>query len=361
MTTINPANAVGGLIEGQTLTENKQHGVLAGDRDSSGYPLSITAVANNSSSKPLSSGSATIQGTYGTLVLNADGSYSYAAKSGISFPSDGIVQDTFAYTVMDSHGNSTQATLTLTVTQPGLTYVAGRPGDLLVAGNNADVLDASLGCQIVFAGNGNDSVLGGAFDAITVGSGNDTIIAGSDDLIIAGNGRDTVTAGTEDLITLGDGNDSVSAGADDVILARDGNNSILGAADDAITLGNGNNNVTGGSNDAIALGNGKNVIAVGSNDSVAVGQGTDTFVFDQIAASGVGRVTIAGFSSARDILQFNANLVANFAAVKALAKQAGANTVITFDKSDSITLLGVTLSSLQASNFVFSGAGRQSP
>src|SRR5262249_35022391 len=62
----------------------------------------------------------TIDGTYGTLELNADGSYSYALDNG-----KGAVQalgagqtatDQSSYTASDGHGGSATATLTITVT-----------------------------------------------------------------------------------------------------------------------------------------------------------------------------------------------------------------------------------------------------
>src|SRR6202044_2543994 len=47
----------------------------------------------------------------------------------------------------------------------------------------------------------------------------------------------------------------------------------------------------------------------------------------------------------------------NFTAVMADAKQVGQNTVITLDASDTITLEGVSKSSLQSKDFTFVGGG----
>jgi hypothetical protein len=46
--------------------------------------------------------------------------------------------------------------------------------------------------------------------------------------------------------------------------------------------------------------------------------------------------------------------LANYAAVLLDTKQVGANTVIGIDATDSVTLVGVTASSLHANNFHFS-------
>src|SRR5262249_45942624 len=116
---------IAGVTEGQTLALNSQHGVLAGDKDSSGFPLHVSSVATGTSTVAVSGGSGSIQGAYGTLIMHADGSYSYAAASNIVLPADGVAQDHFTFTVTDSHGNSVQAALTIDVLRPGLQYVAG--------------------------------------------------------------------------------------------------------------------------------------------------------------------------------------------------------------------------------------------
>jgi len=68
MTSISASNKVAGVTEGQSLTLNSRHGVLAGDTDSS-HSLSVTAVSAGGGTIGVASGSATIQGAYGTLVM----------------------------------------------------------------------------------------------------------------------------------------------------------------------------------------------------------------------------------------------------------------------------------------------------
>jgi VCBS repeat-containing protein len=339
MATITVSNQVAGIIEGQTLTVNGQHGALVGDKDAFGYPFGVASVSSGTTSVGVSGGSVTITGVYGTLTMHADGSYSYIANNNISLPADGIVQDSFMLTITDGHGNSSQETLTLTVMRPGLLYVAGQPGQVLRGGSSATVFDASLGHQTVIAGNADNVLIGGANDILTAGNGNDTVIAGPND-----------------LITLGRGNDTVTAGVNDVIVAGDGNDTVIGASNDVITLGNGNDIVVAGANDTVLLGNGAGKITVGANNSIRVGTGADTFLFNQLVPTSIGNDTIRGFSTKLDKIQFNAGLVANFEAVRAHAKQVGSDTVIALDQNNSITLKGVALSSLQASNFIFVGA-----
>jgi hypothetical protein len=80
--------------------------------------------------------------------------------------------------------------------------------------------------------------------------------------------------------------------------------------------------------------------------------GIDTFVFHG-AAFGTETITDFVTGSNHDIIQFDKTVFANFKAVKAHAAQVGANTVITVDAHDSVTLLGVSLSHLQAADFHF--------
>jgi Ca2+-binding RTX toxin-like protein len=80
------------------------------------------------------------------------------------------------------------------------------------------------------------------------------------------------------------------------------------------------------------------------------GSGHDTFAFP----NAMGLDVVTNFGLAKDTLQFNASLFANFAAAMAAATQVGANTVFTIDANDKVTLDNVTKTSLTASNFHFS-------
>jgi Ca2+-binding RTX toxin-like protein len=62
-------------------------------------------------------------------------------------------------------------------------------------------------------GNGNQTIVEGSNETITVGNGNDNITIGSNDNLTVGNGNDTITAGSSDTITVGNGNDTITAGA----------------------------------------------------------------------------------------------------------------------------------------------------
>ena len=67
----------------------------------------------------------------------------------------------------------------------------------------------------------------------------------------------------------------------------------------------------------------------------------------------IGQQTISGFDVAADTMQFSASDFANFTALQPDIAQSGANTTITLDANDVVTLLGVTASSLTKANFNF--------
>ncbi len=93
----------------------------------------------------------------------------------------------------------------------------------------------------------------------------------------------------------------------------------------------------------------------GGDDILRGGEGKDTFVFN---TEDTGHDTIKDFAAGTegaDVIEFATSLFADFDAVIAAAEQDGANTVITLDAGNSITLEGVTLSNLHQDDFAFIG------
>ena len=74
-----------------------------------------------------------------------------------------------------------------------------------------------------------------------------------------------------------------------------------------------------------------------------------TFMF----APGFGKETINNFNTAQNETDPPQSLFANFAAVEADMHASGANTVITLDANDAITLSHVSFLTLHAQNFHF--------
>lgn len=87
----------------------------------------------------------------------------------------------------------------------------------------------------------------------------------------------------------------------------------------------------------------------GPGDTLTGGNGEDTFVF----APNFGLNRITNFNTDKDTIQLDHSEFANFNAVLAAAHQNGADTVIAH-AADQITLTGVNITSLHASDFQFS-------
>jgi T1SS-143 domain-containing protein len=112
---------VGQVGQNAVLTVNAANGVIlsganpAGrDTDADNDSLTVTAVSFNGT--PGTVGTA-LQGQYGTLVLRADGSYTYTPNDTAKALDDGETgRDVFTYTVKDGGGLADTATLTVTVT-----------------------------------------------------------------------------------------------------------------------------------------------------------------------------------------------------------------------------------------------------
>ena len=163
-----------------------------------------------------------------------------------------------------------------------------------------------------------------------------TNLAEPGSVLKGGKGNDSLTGTT--------GNDAMSGGAgNDRLNGGDGNDQISGdSGDDVLSGGRGNDALNGGSGSDMLDG------GLGS-DSLAGGSGRDRFVF----GSGFGHDTVSDFGSG-DHIQFVDGLFGNFAAVQAASRQSGGSVVVTLDPANTIVLPHVTLSSLHASDFVFS-------
>lgn len=107
-----------------TLTVDAAHGVLANDTDPDGDALVITEVNGSSTNV----GTVLTLGYYwlpvppyyaplGTITINADGSYVYVPGSASAYLTSGQTVELGAdYVVSDGHGNTSEATLRITVT-----------------------------------------------------------------------------------------------------------------------------------------------------------------------------------------------------------------------------------------------------
>jgi VCBS repeat-containing protein len=165
---------------------------------------------------------AAIQGTWGTLTLNSDGSYTYTADAdALDEQTSGSFQDVFTYEVSDGNGGVDTATLTIAVnladdshTIDGTNQPDTLRGDHTIAGSDdtiwggnaidhlygeagADVLHGENGDDLLFGGSGRDQLYGGnGADRLDGGTGNDRLAGGQgNDLLTGGAGNDIFVFG----------------------------------------------------------------------------------------------------------------------------------------------------------------------
>ncbi|MEY9748875.1 ELWxxDGT repeat protein/VCBS repeat-containing protein [Bradyrhizobium japonicum] len=179
-----------GVAKGGTLAVSAVKGVLANDGDPDLHEHLTVAAVNGTAANV----GQPIHGAYGTLTLNADGSYIYAACHTCDDDHDRhgnddrneferadshhniVRQDVFTYTSSDGHGGTATSTLSVVVVfNPGAKYQAGS-NTTLVGDNSSEVLDGSAGNDKLFGGNGPDVLISGNGDAHTGGNGPDTFL-----------------------------------------------------------------------------------------------------------------------------------------------------------------------------------------
>lgn len=159
-----------GVAEGSTVSVTASAGVLSNDTDPDVHDHLVVGAVNGLTSNV----GQVVKGTYGSLTLNADGSYGYTANKG-ALPAQNVAQDIFNYTVSDGHGGSSTAPLNIVVSNPDVTYRSG-VNTTLVGSNGKNVLDGSAGHDVLIGGNGADVLIGGNGDTLTGGPGPDTFL-----------------------------------------------------------------------------------------------------------------------------------------------------------------------------------------
>ena len=224
-----------------SITENNSsvtgNVILAGvgaDSDVDGDPLTVTTV--NGLVTVLAAGT-TINGTYGTFAIKANGEYTYTLDN--SNPrvnilnADEQLTDSLTYTISDGHGGTDSTVLTVTINgfSDNSTSLTATNGDNYITGSAFDNdIDAKSGNDIVYGNNGNDTLSGG--------TGNDYLSGGADNDSLKGEGDNDYLAGDAgaDSLNGGSGNDSLSGGAgNDTLTGGVGSDVFIWDADDAAT------------------------------------------------------------------------------------------------------------------------------
>lgn len=116
---------------GETLTVTAADGVLSNDSfgadggTGADGAKAVTGVGVGEDGTPTAANiGQPIVGTYGTLTLNADGSYSYTPNASVT----GHVDDKFTYQITDGDGDTTTAVLTVTTNPPPTISVTADAG-----------------------------------------------------------------------------------------------------------------------------------------------------------------------------------------------------------------------------------------
>ena len=161
----------GGVAEGNVLTND----IFGADGAAAGG--GVVAVQVNDASKSVVDGAGTsIEGSYGTLVLNADGNYRYTVSPD-KIPTN-AEEDVFTYTIKDGDGDLSSTTLTIKV--PG----SGEPepeGPELIVGSNADDNpDQTTQHTVPSDGGPNSGAIegGGGHDILVGDTGASRVVAG---------------------------------------------------------------------------------------------------------------------------------------------------------------------------------------
>jgi VCBS repeat-containing protein len=253
----------------------------------------------------------TLQGSYGSLVLNADGSYTYTLNNSSSAVQSLVagqtVTDIFAYQATDGIA-ITASTLTITIngTNDGLVINGTGCDDTLTGTVYDDTLNGLAGADTMKGGAGNDTyVVDNTGDVVTenANQGADTVqssitytlganvenltLTGTSKINSTGNTLDNVLKGNTAANTLtgGSGNDLLNGGLGNDILKGGAGNDVLEGAGGNDTLSDtaGNNLFNGGAGADILTGSTGNELFIGGtgNDTITTGTGADIIAFNR--------------------------------------------------------------------------------
>ncbi len=240
----------------------------------------------------------TVDGTYGVLTLNPDGTFSYALDNARAateaLNAADAVTDVFTYQVTDANGLTAQATITIAVAGANDGVITTAVDRLLVTLGQASDLDAAvlLGNDAVSNGEAltvtavtnatgaTVSLVGGKLVITAAGAASsfDYTVTGASGIVA--NGHVDVTAVTTDALNNKVVTAPVYAAAD--LVGLDGADNLSGGVGkDRLDGGAGNDSLSGGAAADVMIGG-------AGNDSYTVDDAADTTV--ELAAGGTDKV-----------------------------------------------------------------------
>lgn len=274
---------LGGTDEDAALSVGVAAGLLANDFAApSGGVIAVSAVDGLAGNV-----GAAVVGDWGSLTVQADGSWIYTPATGTRTLLEGdVVTDAFTYTITDQSGHSSTSTLIVTVNGRDGTVLNGSGvligtafGDEISGGTASDVLIGLGGDDRLVGGSGaSNELYGGAGnDTYVVANAGDSVIENADagtDIVLSSAAAHTLGANVENLsytgttgfTGVGNGLANVIVGgtAADVLIGLGGNDILVGGAGAA-------NEMYGGAGDDIYI-----VGSAGDSLIESAGEGTDT-------------------------------------------------------------------------------------
>lgn len=221
-------------------------------------------------------------------------------------------------------------------------------GNTLVGYNGVDVLDGESGDDILIGGADGDTLTGGlgtdTADYLTSSEGVTVDLA-------AGTG----SGGDAEGDTLSEIENIAGSLHRDILTGDDGDNTLSGNVGiDQLFGGDGDDTLLGGNDHDVLVGGADDDTLSGDrgDDELTGGTGADTFQF----YAGLGHDTVMDFEAgegAGDVLELQNLAFAAFSDLSIYAAQVGADTVITLDVDNSITLVGVDINTLTETDFLF--------
>ncbi|MCS6627354.1 Ig-like domain-containing protein [Roseibacterium beibuensis] len=284
------------VAETQTLAVAPEAGLLSNDVISAtGGSLSIASVNGAGANV----GQAVV-GDWGSITINADGSYTFVASAASASLVQGqTATDSFTYTIIDEEGVTSTSTLTVTITGVGGGVISG--DGVLIGTAFGDIITGGAGSDVLVGQGGNDLVDGGegAANEMYGGTGNDIIIvrqAGDTVIEFENEGTDTIQTtlqaytlaapNVENLAYIGAGSFEGTGGA--------GANAITGGAGNDILAGLGGDDTLNG-------GLGDDVLRGGAGLDVLIGGGgVDAADYSQAAGAVTASLTTGSASNDGD-------------------------------------------------------------
>ncbi len=190
-TAVNDTNTVD---EGKSVTAN----VTTNDSAGTDSPATVTTVKFGTKTYTVpATGTVTIVGEYGTLVIGKTGAYTYTANKGENG------KDIFTYTLVDADGDSDTATLTITSTDTGVPVVVNAAEVVDETSLSAGTITETGKVSVNYNGDAAGSVSGnGSFSSNGSQTGGKLSYSGTAVTVTYANGVYTGKAGSTTIFTM---------------------------------------------------------------------------------------------------------------------------------------------------------------